>query len=332
MPEVPVMTSAPSTAAAADLPLEAAADWFLLLAEDDSSENRRRWQRWHDADPSNRWAWEKVEKLQSLLAAAPRQAPHVFQQTDRKQAERQSHSTRRQVLAMLGVIATGAIGYRLASSWQGAADVPHIEWIVAAKGERREVALPDGGRLWLASGTRVGIAYDANHRDLYLTAGVLQLTSGRDPQGRTLRILARDGVIRPLGTRLTVSLFDTHTVLAVQQSAAEAQPLSGSRVRVEAGQRVLFSKTASGRPETALFPEDAWTRGLLTALNMPLTEFAERFALYSGQRIEVAPALAVRRVSGTFRIDAAERSLHTLADGLGLRLDQAGDGWRLRPR
>ncbi len=329
MPEVPVTTNND------DLPLAAAADWFLLLAEDDSSENRRRWQHWHDAHPSHRWAWEKVEKLQSLLAAAPRQAPHVLQQAERNQAERKVHrsqSARRQVLAMLGVIATGGIGYRLASTWQQAPAAPQIDWIVAAKGERREVSLPDGGRLWLASGTRVGIAYDAGHRDLYLDAGVLQLTSGRDPQGRKLRILARDGVIRPLGTRLTVSLFATHTVLAVQQSAAEVQPLSGSRVRVEAGQRVLFSGTASGRPETALFPEDAWTRGLLTALNMPLTEFAERFALYSGQHIEVAPALAVRRVSGTFRIDAAERSLRTLADGLGLRLDPAGDGWRLRPR
>lgn len=329
MPEVPVST------AHDDLPLEAAADWFLLLAADDTPATRRRWQHWHDAHPSHRRAWEKVEKLQSLLAAAPCQAPHVLQQSDRMQAERKiarARSARRQVLAMLGVIATGGIGYRLAVSWKEAPAAPQIDWIVAARGERRTVGLPDGGRLWLASGSRAGIAYDASHRDLYLTAGVLQLTSGSDPQGRPLRILARDGVIRPLGTRLTVSLFDTHTVLAVQQSAAEAQPLSGSRVRVEAGQRVLFSRTASGRPETALFPEDAWTRGLLTALDMPLTEFAARFALYSGQHIEVAPALAVRRVSGTFRIDAAERSLHTLADGLGLRLDQAGDGWRLRPR
>ena len=86
MPEVPVTTTLPPTAN--ELPLEAAADWFLLLAEDDSPQNRRRWQRWHDADPSHRRAWEKVEKLQDLLAAAPRQAPLVFQQTDRQQAER----------------------------------------------------------------------------------------------------------------------------------------------------------------------------------------------------------------------------------------------------
>lgn len=324
MPEMPVNAS---SSAADDLPLEAAADWFLLLMEDDSPENRRRWQRWHDAHPSNGWAWEKVEKLQSLLAAAPRQTPQVLRQTDRK-----GQRLRRQVLSMLGVVVTAGLGYRLAATWQAAPATTAIEWIVAAPGKRREVALPDGGRLWLAAGTRVGIAYDAGSRDIYLTAGALQLTSGSDPQGRKLRILARDGVIRPLGTRLTVSLFGDHTVLAVQQSAAEAQPLSGSRVRVEAGQRVIFSRTGSGRPETALFAEDAWTRGLLTALNMPLTEFADRFALYTGQHIEVAPALALRRVSGTFRLDAADRSLHTLADGLALRLEQTGAGWRLRPR
>ena len=319
----PLTASRP--AASDELPLEAAAEWFLLLSEDNSAENRRRWQRWHDADPEHQWAWEKVEKLQSLLACAPVQTRQVLAHAQ-AQAERKS---RRNVLSVLGVAIAAGLGYKL---MPGAPEPTRIDWIVAAPGERREVALPDGGRLWLASGTRVGIAYDASHRDLYLTQGVLQLTSGSDPEGRSLRILARDGVIRPLGTRLTVSLFADRTVLAVQQHAAEAQPLSGSRVRVAAGQRVIFSKTGSARPEAAQFPEDAWTRGLLTALNMPLTEFAERYALYTGSRIEVAPALALRRVSGTFRLDAPGRSLHTLADGLGLRLDQHGDSWRLRPR
>jgi transmembrane sensor len=311
-----------------DLPLEAAADWFLLLAEDDTPENRRRWQRWHDAHPSHQWAWEKVEKLQSLLAAAPPRTRQVLGEAE--------GASRRQVLAMLGLVGmavAGGVGYRLASTWSpGATTAPPIAWIVAAPGARRAVDLPDGGQLWLAAGTRVGIAYDAGNRDIYMTQGALQMTSGQDPEGRPLRILARDGIIRPLGTRLSVSLFGDHTVLAVQQHAAEAQPLSGSRVRVEAGQRVIFSKTGSGRPEKTLFAEDAWTGGLLTALNMPLTEFAERFALYTGQHIEVAPALALRRVSGTFRIDAADRSLHTLADGLALRLEKTGAGWRLRAR
>lgn len=317
MPEVPVSTA---TMAAHALPLEQAADWFLLLAEADTPANRRRWQHWHDADPANRAAWEKVERLQSLLAGAPRQTQQVLQQAGR--------TSRRQVLTMLGLAVAGGLGYAL---YPGTPEAPQIDWIVAA-GAQREAVLPDGGRIWLAAGTRVGIAYDARHRDIYLPQGVLQLTSGRDAQGRKLRILARDGVIRPLGTRLTVSLFDGRTVLAVQEHAAEAQPLKGSLVRVEAGQRVVFSSQASGRPEKIQFAEDGWTSGLLSALNMPLTEFAERYALYTGLHIEVAPALALRRVSGTFRLDAPERSLHTLVDGLAIRLDHAGESWRLRPR
>ena len=64
-----------------------------------------------------------------------------------------------------------------------------------------------------------------------------------------------------------------------------------------------------------------------------LMDLAElRWLAVRQARPDLEPALALQRVSGTFRIDAAERSLRTLADGLGLRLDQAGDGWRLHPR
>jgi transmembrane sensor len=65
---------------------------------------------------------------------------------------------------------------------------------------------------------------------------------------------------------------------------------------------------------------------------MPLTEFAAQFALYSGQPLEVAPALATRRVSGSFQLDAPERSLQTLAEVLAIRLDRSQPRWHLQPR
>ena len=68
------------------------------------------------------------------------------------------------------------------------------------------------------------------------------------------------------------------------------------------------------------------------ALDTPLPEFAAQFALYSGQAVEVAPALASRRVSGTYQIDAPERSLQTLAEVLAIRAERSAAGWRLRSR
>ncbi|MBV7534934.1 FecR domain-containing protein [Duganella sp. sic0402] len=301
--------------------LEAAADWFLLLAEDPSTETRARWQRWHDAAAAHQLAWQKVEKLQSLLAAAPRQTRLALQAPQRK--------PRRHALGALGLALAGGLIYALLPARPAA---PQIAWNSTLRGERRAIRLPDGGQLWLGSDTRIGVAFHAGARDIYLSHGAMQLTSGSDPQARPLRILTRDGMVRPLGTRLTISEYPTRTALAVQQHAVEVLPLNGATVRIEAGQRVSFSAAGCGQPERAPVAEDAWTKGLIMAMNMPLAEFAEQFALQSGQPVAVAPAVASRRVSGTFQIDAPQRSLQTLADVLAVRLDKTADGWQFRPR
>mgnify|MGYP001551843360 CR=1 FL=1 len=315
MPEMPV-----TQAGIDETHLEAAADWFVRLDDDDTPTTRRAWQRWHDAAPAHRLAWQRVEKLQGLLAGAP--------PTTRQLLDKPEPRARRQFLTVIGVAIAAGLGYALLPAAPGA---PTIEWIATAAGERRAISLPDGGRVWLSSGTRLGIAYGDNSRDLYLSQGAIQLTSGVDARGRPLRILARDGAVRPLGTRLTISTFDTRTVLAVQEHAAEVRPLNGKPVRVEAGQRVAFTPAGSGPPQATPVADDAWTRGLIMASGTPLSEFAEQFSFYSGRRVEVAPALANRRVSGTFQIDAPDRSLQTLANVLAIRVDKGADGWRLRP-
>ena len=313
-----------------ELPLEAAAQWFVSLAEDDGVEALRRWQLWHDAAPAHRQAWEKVERLQSLLAGAPLQAAHILRTPVRESRKsKPERKSRRQLLACIGVAFTSGMGWALLPA---APERAAIRWLASARGERRLVTLPDGGRAWLGSNTRVGLDYDAQRRDIYLAQGVLQLTTGSDARKRPLRIVSRDGVVRPLGTRLTISQFAAHSVLTVQQHAAQVQVPGAALLTVQAGQRVRYAGTGCGRVQPSTVADDAWTRGLLMALDTPLPEFAAQFALYSGQAVEVAPALASRRVSGTYQIDAPERSLQTLAEVLAIRAERSAAGWRLRPR
>jgi len=319
-----------STTDVEDLHLEAAAEWFVSLAEEGGAEALRRWQLWIDAAPAHQQAWAKVERLQSLLAGAPLQAAHILctpvREARKNKPERKS---RRQLMACIGVAFTTGMGWALLPA---APERAPIRWLASARGERRLVTLPDGGRAWLGSNTRVGLDYDGDKRDIYLAQGVLQLTTGSDARQRPLRIVSRDGVVRPLGTRFTISQFAAHTMLTVQQHAAQVQTPGGPVVTVNAGQRVRFASTGCGRVQLSPVADDAWTRGLLMALDTPLPEFAAQFALYSGQAVEVAPALASRRVSGTYQIDAPERSLQTLAEVLAIRAERSAAGWRLRPR
>jgi len=309
-----------------ELHLEAAAQWFVALAEDGGADALRRWQLWHDAAPAHRQAWAKVERLQSLLAGAPSQAAHLLRAPQQRKPERLS---RRKLMACIGVAFTTGMGWALLPA---APERAAIRWLASARGARRLVTLPDGGRAWLGSNTRVGLDYDGQRRDIYLAQGVLQLTTGSDARQRPLRIVSRDGVVRPLGTRLSISQFGAHTVLTVQQHAAQVQTPGGPMVMVRAGQRVRFANTGCGRVQRATVADDAWTGGVLMALDTPLPEFAAQFALYSGQVIEVAPVLGSRRVSGTYQIDAPQRSLQTLAEVLAIRAEPGAAGWRLRPR
>jgi transmembrane sensor len=301
--------------------LAAAADWFVQLGEDDSAQARQAWQRWHDAAPGHRLAWERVQKMQGLLATAPPQSTKVLEQPQ--------PTSRRHFVAGIGALVASGLGYVLMQDGAGARPV---EWLATARGERRSVTLADGGRVWLGSDTRLGIDYGTSRRELHLAQGTMQLTSGSDPRQRPLRIVARDGVVLPLGTRLTMALFKAHTLVAVQEHAAEVRPLNGPALLVRAGQRLAFTRTGGQQPAPAPLAEDAWTRGLVLALDTPLAQFAEQFSLYSGQGIEVAPAIAQRLVSGTFQLDAPERSLRTLAQVLAIRADKLSDGWRLRAR
>ena len=308
--------------------LEAAAEWFVSLAEEGGAEALRRWQLWIDAAPAHQQAWAKVERLQSLLAGAPLQAAHILR-TPMRESQKPERKSRRQLMACIGVAFTTGMGWALLPD---APERAPIRWLASARGERRLVTLPDGGRAWLGSNTRVGLDYDGDKRDIYLAQGVLQLTTGSDARQRPLRIVSRDGVVRPLGTRFTISQFASHSVLTVQQHAAQVQTPGRPVVTVNAGQRVRFASSGCGRVQLSPVADDAWTRGLLMALDTPLPEFAAQFALYSGQAVEVAPALASRRVSGTYQIDAPERSLQTLAEVLDLRAERSASGWRLRPR
>jgi len=309
-----------------ELHLEAAAQWFVSLAEDGGADALRRWQLWHNAAPAHQQAWAKVERLQSLLASAPSQAAHLLRAPQQPKPERRS---RRQLMACIGVAFTTGMGWALLPATPERAP---IRWLASARGARRLVRLPDGGQAWLGSNTRVGLDYDGQHRDIYLAQGVLQLTTGSDARQRPLRIVSRDGVVRPLGTRLSISQFGAHTMLTVQQHAAQVQTPGGPMVMVRAGQRVRFANTGCGRVQRATVADDAWTGGMLMALDTPLPEFAAQFALYTGQVVEVAPALTSRRVSGTYQIDAPQRSLQSLAEVLAIRAEPSTAGWRLRPR
>lgn len=305
--------------------LRAAADWYVRLGDGQcTADDRAAWQVWYDQAVEHRDAWQRVERLKDLLGQAPQRGSAALERVGRSRL-----TTRRSVLAGVGVVGLAAGAYAV-MPWL--APVP-IDWVATAAGEQRELHLPDGGQLLLGPQTRVGIAYGRRERTLHLAQGAMRLSTGVDPQGRPLRVLARDGWIRPMGTRFTVVQSARDTVVAVQEHAVEVLS-TGSKfpLRVSEGQRLRFSAQVPGIPVTADGSEDAWTRGVVQAMDQPLAEFLQALQIQSGVALSCDPAIAALRVSGSFLARDPRRSLATLAEQHRLRLEPRGKAWHLSAR
>lgn len=306
-------------------PLRAAADWYVRLGDGQPSPaDQAAWQAWYDQAAEHRDAWQRVERLKDLLGQAPQRSAQALERLGRSRL-----ATRRGVLAGLGVVGVASAAYQLLP-WL--APTP-VDWIATAAGEQRELRLPDGSELLLAPQSRVGIAYGRRERVLHLAQGGLQLRTAIDALDRPLRVLGRDGSIRPLGTRFIVVQTARDTLVAVQAHAVEVLPIQSKfPVRVLAGQRLRFTAALAGAPVIVDGSEDAWTRGVLLAMEQPLAEFLQALQVQSGVALSCDPAIAGLRVSGSFLARDPRRSLATLAEQHRLRLEPRGSAWHLTAR
>lgn len=315
-----------TSASAEHLALEQAASWYLRLHVEKSGEaDQQAWQVWHAGSALNQQAWQRVERMQALMGRAPSDA--------RRTLEGVRSTRRRRVAALTGFLLVAGLAWQGVSRW---APRREPQWLATAAGERRVWRLPDGSRLVLGASSRVGVDFDSQRRHLHLAQGLLQVTTGHDAAfaDRPLQVLARDGVIRPMGTRFTVMQDSALAELAVQESEVELRSLASRQgpVLVQAGQRVRFSADGIGRVVQATAADDAWTRGQLVVMNMPLQDFVLALSRHSGQQIDCDPRLAGLRVSGTYVVDDPGRSLASLAAVLGVRVERTAQGLRLRPR
>ncbi len=309
--------------------LSEAADWLMRLGAapmagrllDQSA--LLAWQRWHAASPGNRAAWQRVERLQSLLSQAP---PESAQALQKAQHRRQ----RRAAMGQLGGLGALALAAGLPLWWPGLAAAPaELAWWSTPPGQQRQQALPDGSQLLLAADSRVGLRVHQGVGELHLAHGALRLETAPRTALRW-RVQGRDGQVQPLGTRFTLEQRQDHSLLVVLEAAVlVGHGPEGANRRVEAGQRLRFAASHLGRPEPATWADTAWLQGVLAVVDMPLGQLLAELQRQGGWTVHSEPALLQRRVSGSFKLDDPEASLNSLAALLGLRSQRSDNGWRL---
>lgn len=224
--------------------------------------------------------------------------------------------------ATLLVIAGAGLYFASDAGHRAPLSAPAMRY-ASARGEVKQIRLPDGGGMTLDADSAAVVQFAADRRSVQLTRGRAFFSVAHDPS-RPFAVAAFDRRVVAVGTRFDVNL--TAGALTVTLEEGRLKVTSADRaaapVMLEAGQQLVERsgkdsvRTLGDRTANAI----AWRTGLLSFDDQPLAEAAAVMNRYSRDQIVIGdPAVASIRVSGQFRAGDADRFAQTLAELYGLK-------------
>lgn len=311
------MSAAPDAAV-----LEEAAGWLVRFqSETLSAADRAAFERWRGRSAAHAAAWVRVEDmLRSFGQVPPELGARTLRQLDRP--------GRRQALrGVAGLLLLGP------AAWLAWRELPWHEWSADARtatGEQRRMQLADGTRLLLNTATAVDIQYTAEQRVIWLRAGEILLTTGKDPAPvhRPFIVRTAQGSVQALGTRFMVRDERDGIRVAVFEGAVAIRPAASDAQRVlRAGQQTVFDAERI-EPESAVDTAlVSWEDGMLAARNWRLADLVAELARYRRGFLRCDPAVAELRVSGAFPLNDTDAGLRLLEKTLPVRIQRMTPYW-----
>jgi transmembrane sensor len=276
--------------------------------------------RWLAADAQHARAWEEICVAQQPFSAlaAPLRKSLVARHRPQKRGAKAAGIVACTLLAITVIGLAGRV-------------IP-LRGLVAdystRLGEGATITLPDRSVVHLNTKTVLDVVYDKDQRLLLLREGEIALQSGPGHDPRPLRVRTVDGDFQALGTRFTVRVGDDSTKVSVQQSAVAVEPAEyGARQVVNAGQQMLVRHGRSGPVQAGGMQDDAWVDGVIVVDDLPLSELARELQRYHVGHLGVDPAIAARRITGTFRVNDLPATLAAITQTLPVRVNRIGPWW-----
>jgi transmembrane sensor len=187
-----------------------------------------------------------------------------------------------------------------------------------ARGEVKELQLPDGSQMTLDADSAVVARFGSNTRAVQLQRGRAYFDVMPDT-ARPFTVNAGDRSIVVVGTRFDVNLVAdriTVTLLEGRVDIAAEEP-GTANVALQPGQRYDYRDGQGTVTDIGALAENAlgWRTGLINFDDQPLSEAAAIMNRYSVDQLVINdPAVASLRVSGQFRAGDVQRFAATLAD------------------
>ncbi|MGF7151543.1 transmembrane sensor [Sphingomonas zeicaulis] len=314
--------------------LREAAEWFAAQHGPDAAATQAQFETWLAASERNREAYSRIaetfslgKKLKPGGAAVPAAQPPTRRRARRTVAA-----------AALGVAAVGAVLLLVAPNLSTrpsspAQPVAAAQPLATPRGQIRPFRLADGSVVTLDTDSRIRVAFTLAGRDLWLERGRARFDVAHD--GRPFTVRAAGGSIVARGTIFDVRLGAHRVGVSLLRGAVDViaprQGAAGPRIRrLRPGETVAIGSdgvVALAPAAAATVRQDAWPQSLLEFDEIRVGDLVAEANRYATTPLKLAdPALAERRVSGTFRVGDAERLARRLAALLDAPVSRAADG------
>jgi len=291
-------------------------DAGLMTAQDETA-----LRDWMLAGPSHAEAWARAQTIFNAIAAIPAEssalpAPRPLSPRrrwpDRKPRRRAWIGT----AVAASVAALVVIGTDLPMRLRADA--------IAATGESRRVALPDGSVALLDSGAAIAFDYGPERR-ITLLRGQAAFAVAADP-GHPFVVEARGGTTTALGTRFIISRIEEATRVTVTKHSVRVVRGASAQV-VPEGASAFYGAHGVSTPAAVNTADiDAWTRGRVRFVDRPLREVVAELGRYHPGHIgTVGDRLGDLPVNGVFSTRDPVGALDTIQRSLGLTSYRLGN-------
>ncbi|MEJ4043813.1 FecR family protein [Erwinia sp. SLM-02] len=304
--------------------------WFLAMQNGPSRRQRAACETWRQAHPAHEEAWRAIESVWLDTAApgqklAEKEADVLSGYLAAMDNNRARKVTRRRAGS---AVALSMMLLLLAGLW-----LQNPSWMqnfaadqVAAKGERREVALADGSTVLLDADSAFSVDLTADLRRVQLLRGgaYFDVVPSKTP----FVVETPAGSVRVLGTQFDVRLQEGGGVVTLARGSvavsSEGQP---QPTLIKPGQQVAFSPQGVAAPASVNVQDAmAWHGGRYIFYRARLGDVMREVERYRPGRVLIpSSALADQRVTGSFSLADTDKALDSLQASVGFRLRKVTD-------
>lgn len=312
-----------------------AAEWFAVMRGPGADTERDAFEDWRSV-PANAYAYARLEATweeSRFLAGSAVARGRDLTRARRKMPPAALLAAGVALLTLLsGGLLAGQMGWLAPAADRQAASTRAAASTIAAGNAVRTVGLSDGSRVTLDRGAALRDIGGDEARHFVLLRGRARFDVAHDP-ARPFLVDAAAGRVIAHGTVFEVGIEARAVRVVLLEGSVEvrgrdAAKSAASRARfLSPGEQLVVAGGAVGAPSRANPALTSWPGAMIGFDDSPLGEAVAAFNREGAARIRLGgPALAARRVSGSFRRDDPRGFADALAASLGLEVEAAADG------